>query len=301
MAAEICGKITLQISARILPTATSSALPKTLPPIIRTNVLTKLHEDWTINVTSRVLTRKFAPPTGGHVFQRTGTIFKLSITIIETNVLPKFHEDCTINMTSRVKIASSPGGHIFQQTGTIFKLVPIIRTNVLTKFHEDWNINKTCMPPIWALSSGNHSVNGPTDGRTDRRTDGPTDMCKTIYPLFFEGGHNKTSRVKTAPPPGGHVFQRIGIILELIRNIIRTNVLTKFHEDWTQNKTSRVLTRKTAPSPGGHFDEDLAIHVTSRVLTSVFFNLAYFELDQDIIRTNLLTKFHEDQTIDLAS
>ena len=37
---------------------------------------------------------------------------------------------------------------------------------------------------ILELSSGNHLV----DGRTDR----PTDMCKTIYPLFFEGGHNKT-------------------------------------------------------------------------------------------------------------
>jgi len=34
---------------------------------------------------------------------------------------------------------------------------------------------------VLELSSGNHSVDGPTDRRTD--------MCKTIYPLFFEGGH----------------------------------------------------------------------------------------------------------------
>ncbi|KAH3805307.1 hypothetical protein DPMN_133607 [Dreissena polymorpha] len=101
---------------------------------------------------------------------------------------------------------------------------------------------------------------------------------------------------KTASPSGDHVFQRTGTtlelpraiiitnvltkfhedftinvtpgrnfhvswwlcfstdetILELSRNIIRTNVLTKFHEDWITNKTSRELTRKSAPSPGGH-------------------------------------------------
>ncbi|KAH3740674.1 hypothetical protein DPMN_047384 [Dreissena polymorpha] len=33
------------------------------------------------------------------------------------------------------------------------------------------------------LSSDNHLVDGPTDL--------PTDMSKAIYPLFFEGGHNK--------------------------------------------------------------------------------------------------------------
>ena len=31
-------------------------------------------------------------------------------------------------------------------------------------------------------------IRKPFGGRTDRRTDKPTDMCKTIYPLFFEGG-----------------------------------------------------------------------------------------------------------------
>ncbi|KAH3769592.1 hypothetical protein DPMN_170865 [Dreissena polymorpha] len=53
--------------------------------IIRTNVRTKFHEYWTINVTSRVLTRfcysnirNTSLPPGGHVFQRTGTILKLS-------------------------------------------------------------------------------------------------------------------------------------------------------------------------------------------------------------------------------
>ncbi|KAH3877218.1 hypothetical protein DPMN_001080 [Dreissena polymorpha] len=43
--------------------------------IIGTNLLTKFHEDWKINVASRVLTRKNAPPPGSHVFQQTGIIF----------------------------------------------------------------------------------------------------------------------------------------------------------------------------------------------------------------------------------
>ncbi|KAH3892935.1 hypothetical protein DPMN_017071 [Dreissena polymorpha] len=61
--------------------------------IIRTNVLTKLNKDWTKNVASRVFTRKTAPPTDGHVFQRTRTTFELNQHIIKTNILTMFHED----------------------------------------------------------------------------------------------------------------------------------------------------------------------------------------------------------------
>ncbi|KAH3704897.1 hypothetical protein DPMN_079958 [Dreissena polymorpha] len=152
--------------------------------------MTTFHEDWTINVTSRVLTRKTAQPLGSHVFQWTGTIFKLSLAII--------------------------------------------RTNVLTK-------------------------------------------------------------LLTTPPTGGHVFQRTGTILELSQDIIRTNVPNKFHEDWTKNK-------KTAPSPGGQFHEDLIIYVTSRFNEDQIINVGLdFKFNQDIIRTNLLTKFYEDQTINVIS
>ncbi|KAH3693632.1 hypothetical protein DPMN_081071 [Dreissena polymorpha] len=60
---------------------------------------------------------KTAPPTSGHVFQRTGTTFELNQHIIKTNILTnfeldrdfigtklltKFHEDRTINVASRV-------------------------------------------------------------------------------------------------------------------------------------------------------------------------------------------------------
>ena len=98
---------------------------------------------------------------------------------------------------------------------------------------------------------------------------------------------------KNAPPPGGHVFQPTGIIFELIQDIIGMNLLTKFHEDKTINVASRVLTRfyyshirKNAPPLGSHVFQA---------------NVTIFELIQDIIETNLLTKFHEDWTINVAS
>ncbi|KAH3837846.1 hypothetical protein DPMN_111248 [Dreissena polymorpha] len=109
-----------------------------------------------------------------------------------------------------------------------------------------------------------------------------------------------------------------------------TNLLTKFHEDWTRNVpsrapniggnfwqkqiTARVFTRKTAPTTGDHvfqgtgttfelnqdiikttiltkLHEDWASNVTSTV----------FELGRDFIGTKLLTKFHEDGTRNVAS
>ncbi|KAH3831818.1 hypothetical protein DPMN_105089 [Dreissena polymorpha] len=179
--------------------------------IIGTNHLTKFHDDRTINVASRVLTRKNAPPPdrkinvasrvltrknapppGSHVFQPTGIIFELVQDIIGMNLLTKFHEDQTINMASRVftrknapplgsftidirKTATPPGGNVFSPIWTIFELVrDINETNVLTKFHDDW--------------------------------------AKIV-----------TSRVftrNTAPPTSAHVFQRTGTIFELNQHII---------------------------------------------------------------------------------
>ncbi|KAH3710525.1 hypothetical protein DPMN_070009 [Dreissena polymorpha] len=45
------------------------------------------------NLTSRVFTRKTAPPTGGHVFQRTGTTFELDQHIIKANFWTNFELD----------------------------------------------------------------------------------------------------------------------------------------------------------------------------------------------------------------
>ncbi|KAH3867507.1 hypothetical protein DPMN_030636 [Dreissena polymorpha] len=92
--------------------------------INKTTVLTIFHDDWTKIVTSR----KTAPPTGGHVFQRAGTTFELNQLIIKTNILKKLHGDWALNVTSTVF--------------TIFELNQyIIATNLLTKFHEDRTIN----------------------------------------------------------------------------------------------------------------------------------------------------------------
>ncbi|KAH3789521.1 hypothetical protein DPMN_167701 [Dreissena polymorpha] len=74
--------------------------------------------------------------SGGHVFQLTGTIFKLITDSIRTNFLTKFHKDQTIHVASRPcnENAPPPCGHVFQPTGTIFEPVQDkILTNLLTK------------------------------------------------------------------------------------------------------------------------------------------------------------------------
>ncbi|KAH3857502.1 hypothetical protein DPMN_100111 [Dreissena polymorpha] len=205
--------------------------------IKETNVLTKFHENWAKNVTSRVekcpthwrpcfspiwtifelvqdinKTMKTAPPTGGHVFQRTRTTFELNQHIIETNIL------------------------------TNFELYPdIIGTKLLNKFHEDRKRNKTARPP------GNHVF---------QRT-------RTIFEL---NSHIKETN-KNAPPTGGHVFSLIWTIFELVRDINKTRDLynrktahslaaiferlTKFHEDWTIHVASRVFTNKCGRTDDG--------------------------------------------------
>ncbi|KAH3836150.1 hypothetical protein DPMN_109520 [Dreissena polymorpha] len=83
--------------------------------------------------------------------------------------------------------------------------------------------------------------------------------------------------------------------------INKINVLTTFHDDWAKIVTSTVFKRKTAPSTGGHVFQQTG---------------TTFELNQDIIKTNILTsfglgrdyiggkllsKFHEDWTTSVAS
>ncbi|KAH3787961.1 hypothetical protein DPMN_166088 [Dreissena polymorpha] len=151
---------TINVASRVLTRFYYSHIRKNAPPLCRhvfqakvtifeliqdisgTNLLSKFHEDWKINVASRVLTRKNAPPPGRHVFHPTGIIFKLIQDIIGMNLLTKFYEDQTINVASRVKNAPPLGSHVFQANVTIFELIQdIIKTNLLTKFHEDWTIN----------------------------------------------------------------------------------------------------------------------------------------------------------------
>ncbi|KAH3792001.1 hypothetical protein DPMN_145490 [Dreissena polymorpha] len=117
-----------------------------------------------------------------------------------------------------------------------------------------------------------------------------------------------------APPLGGHVFQANVSIFKLIQDIIKTNLLTIFHQGWAIN----VVNKEKCPAPWRlyiigmnlliKFHEDWTITVTSRVknappLGSHVFqaNVTIFKVIQDIIETNLQTKFHEDWIINVAS
>ncbi|KAH3854469.1 hypothetical protein DPMN_097011 [Dreissena polymorpha] len=287
--------------------------------IIGTNLLSKFHEDRKINVASRVLTRKNAPPPGGHVLQPTSIIFKLVQNIIEMNLLTKFHEAQTINVASRPYKEKCPplGSHVFQANVTIFELIQdIVETNLLTKFHEDWTINvasreltrQMCHIRKNAPTPGSH-VFQPTGIIFELVQD--INGMNLLTKFHKDWTINVTSRVKNAPPLGSHVFQAKVTIFELIQDIIGTNLLSKFDEDRKINVTFTVLTRKNALPPGGYFFmkiRQLMWPLDSRVknappLGSHVFqaNVSIFELIQDIIETNLLTKFHEDWTINVAS
>ncbi|KAH3838068.1 hypothetical protein DPMN_111474 [Dreissena polymorpha] len=267
----------INVAARVINILTKLGLD-----IIGTNLLTKFHEDRKINVASGVLTRKNAPPPGSHVFQPTSIIFELIQDIIGINLLTKFHEDPTVNVASRTNLLTkfhedwtinekcpAPGGHVFKATKTIFKLIQdIIGTNLLTKFHDDRKINVT--------------------SRVLTR--------KIALPLWWPYiiGMNHLTE-KNALPLGCHVIQANVTIFQIIQDIIKTNLLTKFHEDWTINVASSPYNEK-CPTPWRPY---WTINVASRVLTSRVFQPTgiIFELVQDIIGMNLLTKFHEDQTI----
>ncbi|KAH3819760.1 hypothetical protein DPMN_121504 [Dreissena polymorpha] len=256
--------------------------------IIETNLLTKFHEDRKINVASRVLTSKNAPPMprprGGHVFQPTGIIFELVQDIIGMNLLTKFHEDRTIKVASRVKNVPPLGGHVFQANVTIFELIQdIIKTNLLTIFHQDWTINvasRVLTNIIFELVQDINGMNLLTKFHKDWTINvASREKCPAPWQPCFSSKDpkiNVTSTVltrKNALPPGGHVFQPTGIIFELVQNIIGINLLTKFYEDQTINVDSRV---KNAPPLGSHVFQA---------------NVTIFELIQDIIETNLLTNF----------
>ncbi|KAH3783804.1 hypothetical protein DPMN_161754 [Dreissena polymorpha] len=123
---------------------------------------------------------------------------------------------------------------------------------------------------------------------------------------------------KNAPPPGSHVFQPTGIFFKLVQDIIGMNLLNKFHKDRTVN----VASREKCPAPWKpfftnlltKFHEDWTIIVASRVLTRPYkekcpapgghvftATKTIFELIQDIIGPNLLTKFHDDRKTNVTS
>ncbi|KAH3879118.1 hypothetical protein DPMN_003019 [Dreissena polymorpha] len=158
--------------------------------------------------------------------------------------------------------------------------------NILTKFHKDWM--KTVTSTVYTnklltdAHCGSHFHEDQTINVASRVKNAPH-LCGHVFQVnisIFKLNQN-------APPPGGHVFSSIWTIFILVRDINKTNVSTKFHDDWAKIVTSRV---NTAPPTGGHLHEDFASNATSTVFTS-------FELSQGINGTSVLTKFHEDRTI----
>ncbi|KAH3729984.1 hypothetical protein DPMN_055962 [Dreissena polymorpha] len=227
---------------------------KLIQDVIGTNRLTKFHEDRKINVASKVLTRKNVPPLGGHVFQPTGIIFELVQDIIGINFLTKFHEDQTINVASRLINAPPLGSHVFQAKVTIFNLIQdIIKTNLQTKFHDDWTIHHV------------HVLNKFHEDCTK----------------------NVTSRVETAPPPGGHVVSPIWTIF-------------KFHDDWAKIVCCRMFTRNTVPPLRGH-----VLQRTGTIFQPTYNLDKHFDNTTTVFTsingTNILTKVHDYQTINVAS
>ncbi|KAH3716495.1 hypothetical protein DPMN_059218 [Dreissena polymorpha] len=90
-----------------------------------------------------------------------------------------------------------------------------------------------------------------------------TILCICL-PVYLSAMKSLLTR-KNAPPPGSYVFQSNGIIFELIRDIIRMNLLTNFMK----------IGQKNALPLGSHFFQANII----------------FELIQAIIETNLLINF----------
>ncbi|KAH3701916.1 hypothetical protein DPMN_076912 [Dreissena polymorpha] len=268
------------------------------PDIYKTNLFTKFHDDWANNVTSRP-----CYSTDINHFQ-TQLLYHGN----KINVLTKFHENWAKNVTSRVftcfhnihieKNALPTGAHVFSLIWTIFNLVrDINKTNVLTNFHDDWA--KIVTPRVFTRKTA-----PPTGGHVFQRTKKTFELSQhiikaNILTKFHENwAKNVTSTVEKCPAHWQPCFCINLDHFELVRDINKTNVLTNFHDDWAKIVTSRV---KTAPPTGGHVFQwtgttfELNQHIIkANILTN-------FKLNRDIIWINLLTKFHEDRTINVAS
>ncbi|KAH3741323.1 hypothetical protein DPMN_048046 [Dreissena polymorpha] len=243
--------------------------------INKTNVLTNFH-DWTKIVTSRVLTRKTAPPPGSLVIQLTRTIFELNSHIKETNVLTKFHENWAKNVTSRRKMPRPLAAMFFHRSGLVRD---INKTNVLTNFHDDWAkivTSRVFTSHVIQLTGTIFKLNSHIK---------ETNVLNKFHENYAK---NVISRVEKCPA-------------HWLKYINKTNVFTNFHDDWAKIVTSRVFTRKTAPPTGDHVFQrtgntfELNQHI---IKTNILTNI---KLDRDFIGTKLLTKFHEDRTINVAS
>ncbi|KAH3847918.1 hypothetical protein DPMN_090253 [Dreissena polymorpha] len=180
---------------------------------IGTKLLTKFHEDRTINVASRVFTNKCGRTDGRTDRRRTKTGHKSSKQL-ETNVLTKFHENWAKNVTSRRK-SPAHWRPCFSPIRTIVKLVPDInKTNVLTNFYDDWA--KIVTSRVFTRENCHYihiKKNAPPTGGH---------VFSPIWTIFELPNRENCHYIhieKNAPPTGGHVFSPIWSIFELVRDI----------------------------------------------------------------------------------
>ncbi|KAH3865901.1 hypothetical protein DPMN_028948 [Dreissena polymorpha] len=234
--------------------------------INKTNVLANFHDDWAKIVTSRVFT--------SHINQLTGTIFELNSHIKKTNVLTKFHENWAKNLECSHKNAPPTGGHVYHRSGPFSNLV----------------FTRKTAPP------GSHVIQ----------------LTGTIFKLNSHiketNAKNVTSRVftcfhylhieKNAPPTGGHVFSPIWTIFELVRDINKTNNLTNLHDDWAKLVTSKP-NKDNCPAPGGHVFQrtGTTFELNQHIIKTNILTNDLFQTHRNFIGTKLLTKFHEDRSI----
>ncbi|KAH3802722.1 hypothetical protein DPMN_156402 [Dreissena polymorpha] len=232
---------------------------KLVRDINKNNVLTNFHDEWANIVTSRVYTRKTAPPPGSHetnVLTKFHENWAKNVTsrvekcpsdwrpyINKTNVLTNFHDDWAKIVTSR-KNSPPTGGHVLSPIWTIFELFRDIKiTNVLTNFHDDWAKIMTSRP-CYSTDRNHFKLNSY--------------IKETNVLTKFHENWAK------------HVTSRT--IFKLVRDINKTNVLTNFHDDWAKIVTSRP-NKENCPPPGSHetnvltkFHENWAKNVTSRTV-----------------------------------
>ena len=113
--------------------------------LIKTNILSKIHDDCLKNVTARVVTTFSADLARYLLFDPKWPSFELGLD--KTNILSKIHDDCLKNVTARVLTSFLliwPGDLVFDPKWPSFKPgLEIIKTNILSKIHGDCFKNVT--------------------------------------------------------------------------------------------------------------------------------------------------------------
>ncbi|KAH3844020.1 hypothetical protein DPMN_086271 [Dreissena polymorpha] len=125
-----------------------------------------------------------------------------------------------------IKKLPTPGGHVFCTDHDTFRTRT--KTNVLTKYHDDWEKLVTSrvftswkMIPLVMFLQGskiifklNHHI-----------------QETNILTKFQSLSKICASRLKNCPTPWRPCFLLIRTIFELVRDIYKINVLTKFNDD----------------------------------------------------------------------